>query len=46
MELVKILGKPDLIFGKTKSPDIELGEYIINNNVKAIVSEYETIAII
>jgi len=26
------------------TPDIELGQYQINNNVKAIVSEYETVA--
>ncbi len=26
-------------------PEIELGEYRINNNVKAIVSEYETISV-
>ena len=25
------------------TPDIELGEYKVNNNVKAIVSEYETV---
>lgn len=28
---------------KNVNPDIELGTYIINDNVKAIVSEYETI---
>jgi biofilm protein TabA len=31
-----------LIFIKNAKPEIELGEYTINNKVKAIVSEYET----
>lgn len=32
-----------LKFLSSVSPDIEIGTYSINNNVKAIVSEYETI---
>ncbi len=32
-----------LLFISNTTPDIELGEYQINSNVKAIVSEYETI---
>lgn len=39
---------PDIYAGlkflKEVQPDIELGEYPINENVKAIVSEYETVA--
>ncbi|WP_153798941.1 YhcH/YjgK/YiaL family protein [Foetidibacter luteolus] len=38
---------PDIYAGlqflQAATPDIELGEYPINENVKAIVSEYETI---
>lgn len=32
-----------LKFLSTVSPDIEIGEYVINDNVKAIVSEYPTV---
>ena len=32
-----------LKFLQQANPEIELGEYPINNNVKAIVSEYETV---
>ena len=32
-----------LVFLQKATPEIEIGEYPINNNVKAIVSEYETI---
>ena len=34
-----------LIFIQKVSPEIELGDYPINSKVKAIVSEYETIAL-
>ncbi len=34
-----------LRFLENLSSDIELGEYIINENVKAIVTEYETVEI-
>lgn len=38
---------PDIYAGlqflQAATPDIELGEYPINDNVKAIVSEYETV---
>lgn len=33
-----------LLFIARATPDIELGVYPINNNVKALVTEYETIA--
>ena len=32
-----------LKFIENATPDIKLGTYVVNNNVKAIVSEYETI---
>jgi len=39
---------PDIYAGlqflQNASPDIQTGTYIIDNNVKAIVSEYETVA--
>ena len=39
---------PDIYMGlqflQNATPDIELGTYPINDNVKAIVSEYETVA--
>lgn len=33
-----------LVFLKNASPDIEVGIYLLNKNVKAIVSEYKTVA--
>jgi len=32
-----------LVFLQNAKPDIELGEYNINDNVKALVTEYETV---
>ena len=34
-----------LVFLQNATPEIELGEYGINNNVKAIVSEHETLEV-
>jgi len=37
--------KVGLKYLENLSPDIEVGEYIINENVKAIVSEYQTVEV-
>jgi biofilm protein TabA len=34
-----------LRFLKNAKPEIEIGEYVINKNVKALVSQYETVAV-
>ena len=37
--------KTGLKYLEQLSPDVELGEYYINDNVKAIVSEYKTVEV-